>query len=83
MSSINDYFKGAYTSVKGKNRQKVGGTGMIVGAAKDISEQKQHQAYLAAFATRKNSMLEIVSHDLRGPLAIVKSMSDALEQDHL
>jgi PAS domain S-box-containing protein len=55
---------------------------VIVGFGEDISRQRQHSDYLTKFAARKNSVLEIVSHDLRGPLSIVQAIADALEKDH-
>lgn len=55
---------------------------VIVGFVENISRQRQHNDYMAKFATRKDSVLEIVSHDLRGPLAIVQAIAQALEKDH-
>jgi PAS domain S-box-containing protein len=55
---------------------------VIAGFAEDISRRRQYSDYLIKFATRKDSVLEIVSHDLRGPLAIVQAIAQALEKDH-
>jgi len=53
----------------------------IGGIAEDSTVQKQVEIYLGEFGRRKNSMLEIVSHDLRGPLAVVKSVANLLQHD--
>lgn len=53
----------------------------IAGIAEDITVEEEYEAYLIEFTRRKNTALEIVAHDLRGPLAIVKSVSDAMEKD--
>lgn len=54
---------------------------IIGGFAQDISRQKQYENYLSEFGHRKNSALEIVSHDLRGPLGILQSLTQSLERD--
>ena len=53
----------------------------VAGIAEDITPQRQYQDYLTEFAQRKDSMLEMVSHDLRGPLAVVKSVAGLLRQE--
>ncbi|MFT2007669.1 PAS domain-containing sensor histidine kinase [Pontibacter sp. 13R65] len=54
----------------------------ISGMVEDITLQTQYLDYLIEFTRKKNTALEIVSHDLRGPLAIVRSIADSLEKDH-
>jgi PAS domain S-box-containing protein len=54
----------------------------IAGLAEDITQQMQYQDYLIEFAIRKNSALEIVSHDLRGPLSIVEGVVSLLEAEY-
>lgn len=54
----------------------------IAGIAEDISAQAQLEEYLQEFGHKKNSVLEIVAHDLRGPLTVIKGISDLLEQDN-
>lgn len=59
-----------------------GQEGAIIGGfAQDISRQKQYENYLSEFGHRKNSALEIVSHDLRGPLGILQNLTQSLERD--
>lgn len=58
-----------------------GSVTVIAGFIEDITIKEEYKAYLLEFARRKNTALEIVAHDLRGPLAIVQSVSDAIEKD--
>ncbi|MHC2992992.1 hypothetical protein OB13_15915 [Pontibacter sp. HJ8] len=63
-------------------RDESGAIVAVAGLAEDITRQKQFENYLIEFGQRKNTMLEIVSHDLRGPLGIVKSVANLLQKDH-
>ncbi|TXK52326.1 PAS domain-containing protein [Pontibacter qinzhouensis] len=54
----------------------------VTGIVEDITLREQYLAYLVEFTRKKNTALEIVAHDLRGPLAIVQSIAEALEKDH-
>ena len=54
----------------------------VAGIVEDITLREQYLAYLVEFTRKKNTALEIVAHDLRGPLAIVQSIADSLEKDH-
>ncbi|WP_187260830.1 PAS domain-containing sensor histidine kinase [Pontibacter beigongshangensis] len=54
----------------------------VAGIVEDITPREQYLAYLVEFTRKKNTALEIVAHDLRGPLAIVQSIADSLEKDH-
>jgi two-component system, OmpR family, sensor histidine kinase VicK len=51
------------------------GTEVVAGTAEDISGKKQYIDNLLKFASKKNSVLEILSHDLAGPLSILQSMA--------
>lgn len=53
----------------------------IAGIAEDVTKHRQFLDYLAEFGQRKNSALEMVSHDLRGPLAVVKGITSLLRRD--
>jgi signal transduction histidine kinase len=53
----------------------------LAGMAEDVTRQREFIDYLAEFGQRKNSVLEMVSHDLRGPLAVVKSVAELLRKD--
>jgi PAS domain S-box-containing protein len=53
----------------------------LAGMAEDVTKQREFLDYLAEFGQRKNSVLEMVSHDLRGPLAVVQSVAGLLRKD--
>ncbi|MCP2044210.1 PAS domain-containing sensor histidine kinase [Pontibacter sp. HSC-36F09] len=53
----------------------------LAGIAENVTQQRDFVNYLTEFGQRKNSALEMVAHDLRGPLAVVKSVASLLRQD--
>jgi signal transduction histidine kinase len=62
-------------------RDEAGKVVAVAGIVEEVSEEREFLDYLTEFGHRKNSMLEMVSHDLRGPLGIVKSVAGLLRQD--
>ncbi|WP_114780669.1 PAS domain-containing sensor histidine kinase [Botryobacter ruber] len=54
----------------------------VTGIAEDITDRAEHTAYLLEYAQKKDTALEILAHDLRGPISIIQSVSGALETDH-
>ncbi|GAA4424020.1 hypothetical protein GCM10023188_03340 [Pontibacter saemangeumensis] len=54
----------------------------IAGDVEDVTRQSQYVDYLREYTRRKNSALEIIAHDLRGPLSIVKGIASLLESEH-
>jgi len=52
--------------------------GLLTGIAEDISESVEYQHTLRKFAAKKNSVLEILSHDLAGPLGTVQGLTGLL-----
>lgn len=59
-----------------------GGIMAFAGVAEDVTKQVQYENYLIRFSKKKDSMLEILLHDLQGPIAIVQSVANALVADH-
>lgn len=57
------------------------GQRQIVGFADDISGSKQYSNYLKKFSDKKNAVLNILSHDLAGPLGMIESLSSHLQED--
>jgi two-component system sensor histidine kinase VicK len=55
--------------------------GVITGFAFYITAQKHYQDYLKEFTAKKNSILDILSHDLAGPLGMITNLADALQTD--
>lgn len=53
----------------------------IVGFADDITPNKQYSNYLKRFSDKKNAVLNILSHDLAGPMAMIESLSSHLLDD--
>ncbi|WP_224997423.1 PAS domain-containing sensor histidine kinase [Cesiribacter sp. SM1] len=58
--------------------QQEGGQQLIAGFVEDRTIQRENQAYVQKFAARKNSLLEILSHDLSGPLSNIQGLSSLL-----
>ncbi len=54
----------------------------IMGQAEDVTQQALYREYLLEFSRKKNNTLQIVAHDLQGPLAIMKSVANLLDADH-
>lgn len=54
------------------------GQQLLVGSAQDITHNKEHQEVLQKFSSKKNAILEILSHDLARPLANIKGLSTLL-----
>jgi two-component system, OmpR family, sensor histidine kinase VicK len=52
----------------------------ISGFAQDISEYKAFEQTLFEVSAKKNSALEILSHDLTGPLTMVQNLSYQIQQ---
>ena len=57
------------------------GTTYIAGLVDDITAQKDNVNNLHKFASKKNSILEILSHDLAGPLANIQSLAELLTEN--
>lgn len=55
--------------------------GVIVGSAEDISHLKEKEYNMQEYAARKDSVLEILSHDLAGPLANIQSIAQLMAKE--
>ena len=53
----------------------------IAGFVEDQTSFKENQAYVQNFASKKNSLLEILSHDLSGPLNNIQGLSFLLSKE--
>jgi two-component system, OmpR family, sensor histidine kinase VicK len=56
------------------------GNRIVAGIAEDVTLIKDNISNLQKFASKKNSILEILSHDLAGPLANIQGLSDVLSE---
>lgn len=57
------------------------GEAVIVGMGEDVTAQKAYQDNLQKFSTKKNSILEILAHDLAGPLGTIQGLSELLAKN--
>ncbi|AHM63590.1 ATPase [Flammeovirgaceae bacterium 311] len=58
-----------------------GGNRLVAGFVEDITSSRENQAYVQKFASKKNSLLEILSHDLSGPLNNIQGLSSLLTKE--
>lgn len=56
------------------------GKEVILGLAKDNSDMKEKDDNLQSFAAKKDSIMEILSHDLAGPLTNIKGIAAVLAE---
>ncbi len=54
---------------------------MVAGFVEDTTSIRENQAYVQKFAAKKNSLLEILSHDLSGPLNNIQGLSSLLTKE--
>jgi two-component system sensor histidine kinase VicK len=64
----------AFTNFIGNKRR------VIIGIIEDISSFKEHNDTLNKFSNKKNALLNILSHDLLGPLGIIKNFSALIKK---
>ncbi|WP_022821765.1 ATP-binding protein [Hymenobacter norwichensis] len=64
--------------VRAARHQAPDGTRSITGFIDDITAEKATHQNAAKFNTKKNSILEILSHDLAGPLRLMQTLSEQL-----
>lgn len=57
------------------------GKKLIIGHAEDITAQRLYNDHLKKFSNKKNSILNILAHDLAGPLAMIHTLSAQLAED--
>lgn len=55
----------------------------VAGEAEDVTKVSQYTDFLREYTRRKDSALEIIAHDLRGPLSIVKGVASLIQSEHL
>lgn len=55
------------------------GSALLAGTLRDISVSKHYQHNADSFNTRKNTTLEILSHDLSGSFALVQQIAQYLQ----
>jgi two-component system, OmpR family, sensor histidine kinase VicK len=53
---------------------------VIVALVKDISKAKQHSNYIIDFGAKKDAILDMVAHNLSGPLNVTYNLLDAVDR---
>lgn len=56
-----------------------GGT-MITGFVKDITKTKEHEDFIINYGARKDTMLDMITHNLSGPLQLSKQLLDHVQK---
>jgi two-component system sensor histidine kinase VicK len=56
------------------------GEGVCVGFVKDISKEKEHEKYIVNYGSKKDTLLEILSHSLSGPLNLSQRVLDLTDK---
>ncbi len=64
----------AYAILRGEQRQ------AIAGFAEDITSHKENEVTLNKHSTHKDGILEMLAHDLNGPLGVVRTLAGRLEE---
>jgi two-component system sensor histidine kinase VicK len=52
----------------------------IVVFVKDVTRSKQHTTYISEFGARKDAILDMVAHNLSGPLNLTNNLLDLVDQ---
>ncbi|HJU45286.1 MAG TPA: PAS domain-containing sensor histidine kinase, partial [Chitinophagaceae bacterium] len=56
-----------------------GGT-RIVGFVKDVSKNKEHEDFIIRYGARKDTMLDMITHNLSGPLHMSKQLLEQVQK---
>ena len=75
---VSDAEQVQWLCVRATRHQAPDGTSTISGFIDDITNEKANYQNAAKFNTRKNSTLEILSHDLAGPLRLMQTLTEQL-----
>jgi two-component system sensor histidine kinase VicK len=53
---------------------------VVISLVKDITDSKEHLNYIVEFGARKNTILDMISHNLSGPLNLTNNLLDVIDQ---
>jgi two-component system, OmpR family, sensor histidine kinase VicK len=56
------------------------GNDLVIGIIRDITQTREHEDYIINYGAKKNTLLDIVTHNLSGPLLISKNIIDSLDK---
>jgi len=57
-------------------------TNLITAFIKDVSKAKQHEDYLIKYTAQKDTLLDMLTHNLSGPLQLSKDMISSLQKGY-
>lgn len=57
-------------------------TNLVTAFIKDISEAKKHEDYLIKYTAQKDTLLDMLTHNLSGPLQLSKDMISSLQKGY-
>jgi len=57
-------------------------TNLITAFVKDVSDAKKHEDYLIKYTAQKDTLLDMLTHNLSGPLQLSKDMISSLQQGY-
>lgn len=57
-------------------------TNLVTAFVKDISEAKKHEDYLIKYTAQKDTLLDMLMHNLSGPLQLSKDMISSLQKGY-
>jgi two-component system, OmpR family, sensor histidine kinase VicK len=52
----------------------------VLGFFKDVTISREHENYIINYGAKKNTLLDMVTHNLSGPLAISQNLLDSLQK---
>jgi two-component system, OmpR family, sensor histidine kinase VicK len=55
---------------------------ILAGLVKDISPQKEHEQYIINYGAKKNTLLEMLAHNLSGPLKLSQKVMEFNQSKH-
>lgn len=62
-------------------QQDAAGNGWISGILREITRDKEHRANSEKFNTKKNTVLEILAHDLAGAFILLQQLSEYVQEE--
>ncbi|MBT1702251.1 PAS domain-containing sensor histidine kinase [Fulvivirgaceae bacterium PWU20] len=55
----------------------------VVGIIKDVTELKEREEYVINYGAKKNSLLDMVTHNLAGPLHLSRNIIESIERNRI
>jgi two-component system, OmpR family, sensor histidine kinase VicK len=55
---------------------------VVIGFVKDVTNAKEHSTYITDFGARKDTILDMVAHNLSGPLNVTTNLLNMIDQQN-